>query len=140
MPEMDPDVVERLIDRCRMLGDWDGVLAGIKQYAHIFDVGDVNRSFQHHTLDAVRAYYWVVMAEAVFETKGDGDFYKAIDCCKRAELLVRDCVEANIIVSRVVIETCATLWNGSHENKSIDENPNIVHLDFNFIFEEIMKV
>ena len=119
----DPGDVEKQIDASRLSCDWDGVLSGIKRYAHIFDVGAATSTFQHATLDSVRAYYWVCMGEAVYETKKD--YYNAIDCSKRALAIDPYCVEARIIMTRILLENSGSALNtntaryGSHDNDGL---------------------
>ena len=55
---INPVLVEGVIDACRICSDWNGVFAGLKRYAHIFDIGAATSTYQHGSLGAVRAYYW----------------------------------------------------------------------------------
>lgn len=128
---INPNLVESGLDSCRFNGDSEGVLNGLKRYARIFDVGAATSTFQHGNVDAVRAYYWSVMAESVYETKRD--YYNAIDCARRAVGLDENCIEARVIVSRILLESCQTLLCGSSssssENAAKIAEGSIVELD-----------
>ena len=136
-----PDSVEAIIDACRLSCDWDGVLNGIKKYAHIFDVGSANSSYQHANIDAVRAYYWVCMGEALYAL--NGDFNYAIDCAKRAMSIDQFCVEARIIIARVLLDNCATalrVQKGACCDSRKATTDLIIDVDAHSILSELLKV
>ena len=103
-------LVESLVDSCRLKVDFASVNDALKRFAHLFDVGAANSTTQHSSLDAVRAYYWAVMSESVYETRGD--YYNAIDCARRAVGLDEHCVEARVVVSRILLDSCQSAVNG----------------------------
>ena len=138
---VNPDSVEAIIDACRLSCDWEGVLSGIKKYGQIFDAGAASSSYQHANIDAVRAYYWVCKGEALYELKGD--YYNAIDCAKRAIAIDPSCVEARIIVTRVLLDNCGSALR-IHRKKHRESNPvageMTVDLDARSILSELLKV
>jgi hypothetical protein len=136
-----PNHVETFIDACRLNGDWDNVLSGIKRYAHIFDIGAATFTAQHASLDSVRAYYWVCMAETVYQTKGD--YMNAIDCAKRAVGIDVHCVEARIIIARMLIEKCRYAFNVNEEVVDFETSEfgvEVVDLDPGSVLSEPLKV
>lgn len=136
-----PDSVEAIIDACRLSCDWDGVLSGIKKYAHIFEVGAATSSYQHADIDAVRAHYWVCMGEAQYELKGD--YNNAIDCAKRAMAIDQSCVEARVIVARVFLDNCGSILRIQREpRREFLSNVSEVteDLDAHSILSELLKV
>ena len=64
------------------------------------------------------------MAECVYETKGD--YFNAIDCARRAVGLDEQCIEARVIVSRILLESCQLLWSTDRGKVSMD---SVVDLD-----------
>jgi hypothetical protein len=136
-----PNHVETFIDACRLNGDWDGVLSGIKRYAHIFDIGAATFTAQHAGLDSVRAYYWVCMAETVYQTKGD--YLNAIDCAKRALGIDIYCIEARIIIAKMLLEKCRYAFNVDKEEvdlKASEFGVEVVDLDPGSVLSEPLKV
>lgn len=136
-----PDSVEAIIDACRLSCDWDGVLSGIKKYAHIFEVGAATSSYQHADIDAVRAHYWVCMGEAQYELKGD--YNNAIECAKRAMAIDQSCVEARVIVARVFLDNCGSVLRMQRSpRKEVVNTASDVpeNLDAHSILSELLKV
>lgn len=136
-----PDSVEAIIDACRLSCDWEGVLSGIKKYGQIFDAGAATSSYQHANIAAVRAYYWVCMGEALYELKGD--YYNAIDCAKRAIAIDQSCVEARIIVTRVLLDNCGSalrIHRKKHRESSLIAGDMTVDLDARTVLSELLKV
>lgn len=120
---IDPNEVEILIDSSRMSRNWEDVLHWLKRYAHIFDIGAATSTFQHGNLDSVRAYYWVAMAETVFETKYDSN--SAIECAKRAVDIYARCIEANVIVCRVLLHSFRAIIKNGPANLEDDPPSNV---------------
>lgn len=136
-----PNHVETFIDACRLSGDWDGVLSGIKRYAHIFDIGAATFTAQHASLDSVRAYYWVCMAETVYQTKGD--YLNAIDCAKRAVGIDTNCIEARIIIARILLENCRYAFSVDEKVGDLKDSEfgvGVIYLDPGSVLSEPLKV
>ena len=75
------------------------------------------------------------MAECVYETKGD--YFNAIDCARRAVGLDENCVEARVIVSRILLESCQILWSTSDRGKvALD---SVVDLDLSTVLTTPFK-
>jgi hypothetical protein len=107
--EYSPDVLERYIDRCRMTGQYSAMVKILERYAHIFDVGAAQSSKQHPELKSIRAYYWVCIAESIFEA--NMDYVAAIECVKRAIDIDTDYCDSRILLSRIVLKVTTTLLN-----------------------------
>ena len=74
------------------------------------------------------------MAECVYETKGD--YFNAIDCARRAVGLDENCIEARVIVSRILLETCQVLWSNSQGKVSLD---SVVDLEISTVLSTPFK-
>lgn len=137
----DADNAEMLIDESRLACEWEVVLSGIKRYAHMFDVGAATSTYQHDTLDSVRAYYWVCMGEATYERKGD--YYNAIDCAKRAIVIDPNCVEARVIITRILLEKSGSALRPQTAFRNGVDNVDgliAVDLDAGNVLQELLQV
>ena len=133
--------IEALIDLCRLKCDWDSVVRELKRYTGIFDSGGASFTCQHVTLDSVRAYYWVCMGETAYEMRGD--HYHAINCMKSAMQIDPNCVDAKIIIVRILLENSESVLKIQPQNQNRrDGNDSVILADLEAAsaLSELLKV
>lgn len=132
--------IEMVIDLCRLDCDWNGVLCALKRYTSIFDTGAATSTYQHDTLDSVRAYYWVCMGETAYEMRGD--YYNAVDSMKRAMVIDPLCFEAKVIIARILLENSESALKIQPLNHSRRHNNSVIVADLNAgcVLSELLKV
>lgn len=133
--------IEALIDLCRLNCDWNSVVRELKRYTGIFDSGAASFTSQHDTLDSVRAYYWVCMGETAYEMRGD--YYNAINCVKSAMQIDPNCIDAKIIIARILLENSESVLKIQPQSQNRrDNNDSVILADLEAadVLSELLKV
>ena len=105
MPGYDAEELETLIDEARLSTNWELVLEATAKYLHLFDVGTAQNTRQHESANEVKAYYWTVVAEAIFET-GKGGLVKAVESAQKSVEVCPEYGDARIILCRILLGVC----------------------------------